>query len=97
MLRVKILETAIGYISRDRNATHGRPEDTFGRIAALWSVVVGVQITPAQVALMMGLLKIARAWANANNIDNYEDLAGYAGCAGELALQDQVKPEKADG
>ena len=35
------------------------------------------------VALMMALLKIARA-TTSDNMDNLIDLAGYAACAGEL-------------
>ena len=41
-------------------------------------------ISPADVAVMMALLKVARI-SYGNAPDNFVDLAGYAACAGELA------------
>ena len=43
-------------------------------------------ITPKDVAVMMGLLKVARIAAGSNP-DSFVDLAGYAACAGEVATQ----------
>lgn len=43
-------------------------------------------ITPKDVAVMMGLLKVARI-ATGSNPDSFVDLAGYAACAGEVATQ----------
>lgn len=44
---------------------------------------VSAIITPKDVAVMMGLLKVARI-ATGSNPDSFVDLAGYAACAGEL-------------
>lgn len=49
---------------------------------------VSAIITPKDVAVMMGLLKVARI-ATGSNPDSFVDLAGYAACAGEVATQDE--------
>lgn len=51
-------------------------------------VEVPAIITPKDVAVMMGLLKVARI-ATGSNPDSFVDLAGYAACAGEVATQDE--------
>lgn len=83
--RATILDTAKQYVTHDRQATHGKPEDTFGLIAAYWSAHLDVTITATDVAAMMALLKLARIKMNPKHIDSYVDLCGYAACAGELA------------
>ena len=50
-------------------------------------VEVSAIITPKDVAVMMGLLKVARI-ATGSNPDSFVDLAGYAACAGEVATQE---------
>jgi hypothetical protein len=47
--RGDILEAATKAVTVDRAATHGDAERTFGRIAAVWSARIGVEITEAQV------------------------------------------------
>jgi hypothetical protein len=39
------------------------------------------------VGLMMAMVKMARAKSNKSHADNFVDLAGYAACAGELAMK----------
>lgn len=88
MTRQQILDTAARYVTADRNATHGEPENSFPAIAAVWSARLGITITPWQVCLLMADLKACRAWANPGNIDNWTDGAGYYACGGELATGD---------
>ncbi|RAP39310.1 hypothetical protein BYZ73_21200 [Rhodovulum viride] len=85
MDRSALLQAARQAVTVDRAATHGRLTDTFGAIARLWSVRLGVEITPDQVAIMLIDLKTARAWTNPGHADNWIDMAGYAACGGELA------------
>lgn len=85
MTRANILDTAKGYVTADRQATHGAPEDTFGLIAPYWSAHLGVPVSATDVAAMMTLLKLARLKANPSNPDNWIDGAGYLACGGELA------------
>lgn len=85
--RKTILDSAEKCVCRDRQDTHGRPEDSFGAIADLWTAYldIGRDITPVDVANMMILLKIGRAKENPKHQDNWVDMAGYAACAGEIA------------
>jgi len=85
MNRSEILDTAKQAVTQDRDATHGKPERSFELIAALWTSLLGRDVSPAQVALMLAALKIARAWDNPTHADNWVDLAGYAACGGEVA------------
>lgn len=82
--RKTILDAAEKCVCHDRQDTHGRPEDSFGDIADLWTAYKGVEFDPFDVAQMMILLKIARAKGNPKHQDNWVDMAGYAACAGEI-------------
>lgn len=85
--RKTILDAAEKCVCKDRQDTHGRPEDSFCAIADLWTAYLGTgqEIDPVDVANMMVLLKIARAKGNPKHQDNWVDMAGYAACAGEIA------------
>lgn len=85
MTRAEVLQAAMAAVTVDRAATHGAAEDTFGRIAALWSAYLGQPVSPADAALMLALMRIARARGNPQHADNWVDLAGYAACGGEIA------------
>lgn len=61
-----------------RSVDYGAPGVAFERIARLWSVVLGVEITPRRVALMLALMKTARLIEDENHRDGWADLAGYA-------------------
>lgn len=86
MNRSEILGTARIAVTQDRAATHGDIENSFADIAAIWSIRLGVTVRPDQVALLLIDLKTVRAWGNPAHADNWVDLAGYAACGGELAL-----------
>lgn len=82
----EMLNRAAELVSGDREATHGPKLENHKNIASLWSAYLGVGIGPKQVALMMALLKVARTKLGNENIDDYIDLGGYAGVAGEIAM-----------
>lgn len=84
-VRQKVLDTAREIVTKDRQAIHGAPEDSFAHIARVWSARLGITITPAQVCILMADLKAARAWQNPSHIDSWVDLAGYAACGAECA------------
>lgn len=88
--RKTILDAAEKCVCQDRQDTHGRPEDSFGAIADLWTAYLGTgqEIDHVDVANMMVLLKIARAKENPKHTDNWIDMAGYAACAGEIAADE---------
>jgi hypothetical protein len=89
MTRSEILETAHLYIMHDRASTHGGAEDSFGDIAAMWSIYLGHAVGPEDVAMMMVLLKAVRFKNSPQHVDNTIDVAGYAALAGEIALRDK--------
>ena len=86
--RESILDAAKRCVCGDREQDYGSPEDNFAVIAALWTAYTGTDITPKDVAMMMALLKIARAKAGSKP-DTYLDLAGYATCGGELEVNNR--------
>lgn len=80
-----ILQTAKEIVSGSRNEQHGGIAENFTNIAALWGAYLGVKITPADVASLMELLKIARRRSGSHNPDDYVDAAGYAAIGGQLS------------
>lgn len=84
MNRSQILDTAKEYITKDRADTHGDAESNFGLIAAYWSAHLNRNISAHDVAVMMTLLKLARARGNPAHVDNAIDAAGYSALAGEI-------------
>ena len=90
MTRRKLLEKAAAIVCEDRNQQYGGPEDNFARIANLWTAYMGKIVTPTDVACMLALLKVARIHAtNGKSADSWVDLAGYAACGAEIALDDE--------
>lgn len=93
--RKNILETAIQCVCTDREQQYGSPEDNFHVVSELWTAYMGnnkgrwnIIFTAHDVAMMMCLLKIGRIASGQAKADNYIDLAGYAACAGEIALKE---------
>ena len=86
--RKTILEAATTCVCKEPKDQYGEPEDCFQDIASLWAAYKGVDFDPFDVAMMMSLLKVARAKANPKHTDNYVDLCGYGSIAGELANKD---------
>lgn len=87
--RKTILDAAATCVCKERNDQYGEPEDCFQDIANLWAAYKGVDFDPFDVAMMMSLLKVARAKANPQHTDNYIDLCGYGSIAGELANKEE--------
>lgn len=71
-----------------RRKSYGNPRESFSKLAAVWSAVLGVTSTPEQVALCMVGLKLIRE-ANRHQRDNLVDLCGYAELANELYEYDK--------
>lgn len=84
-IRGQVLAAAGKAVLSDRNRDYGGPEKSLGTIAALWSVILGRPVTPAEVALCMSALKVARLMANPTHTDSWVDLAGYAACGAEVS------------
>ena len=93
MFRKQILENAIRTVCQDRSDKYGQIEDNFGLIADLWSSYLGASVTAVDVAMMMGMLKMARIKTGKYTQDNFVDLAGYAACGAEAAELDASKKQ----
>ena len=78
-----ISEEAAAVVAGDRADDYGDVNESFTRIAKLWSVYTGTTISPWDVAQMMILLKVSRAKTSTKR-DTLVDIAGYAECAGQL-------------
>lgn len=85
MNRSQILDTAKTYVTKDRADTHGDAESNFSLIAAYWTAHLDAFVGPEDVAIMMALLKLARAKSNPAHADNWVDGCGYLACGGEIA------------
>lgn len=85
MNRQDILDEASRLTHGNRDKNYGTPLVNHQRIAAIWSVILGVDITPSQVALCMAGVKIARLVATPDHEDSFIDGAAYFAIAGEIA------------
>ncbi|MEW1959785.1 DUF6378 domain-containing protein [Kineococcus sp. NPDC059986] len=84
--RSRVLQTADDAIHGDRNTHYGTPTENFERISKLWSVYLGRNVSPRDVAMLMILLKVARGM-NLLTEDTMVDIAGYAACGWECETQ----------
>jgi hypothetical protein len=90
MKRGEVLIDAYNLINGARRDQYGAPENSFPVIASFWRNYltarngVDVEITDSDVAVMMILLKLARA-ANGYKDDTWLDAAGYLGIGDDLA------------
>lgn len=72
-----VLTEAEGLVHGDRNEDYGHPLDDFKRTAAMWSALLGTEVSSAQVGLCMIAVKLSRECHRPKR-DNLVDAAGYA-------------------
>lgn len=72
-----MLESANKIIHGARAESYGSAEDSFDRIAKLWSAYLEAEISAHDVAMLMVLLKVSRAKVD-EGIDTAIDIAGYS-------------------
>lgn len=83
--REQMLVDTAKIISGQRDKQYGGPEDNFSRIAKMWSVIFGVEVTNEDVAMAMVAVKVARyASKSGFQPDTWTDIAGYAACGYEV-------------
>lgn len=85
---MNILQEADTLVHGARNDDYGHPLDDFSKTAKIWSAILGIDVTPEQVALCMVGVKISRQ-CNRPKRDNLVDGAGY------FATLEMVLAEKA--
>jgi len=79
----QLLEHAASVVTR-RRGVYGPPVNLFAQVAARWSLVLGVKVTPARAMLCLIDLKIARLTHDPKHLDSQIDLAGYTACLREV-------------
>lgn len=79
-----ILDKAKSIINGERNSTYGEAENSFAVIAQMWTAYLGRNLTSADVANMMILMKVARNSSGVYKDDNWIDICGYAALGGEI-------------
>lgn len=94
MTAASVLRQAADIVSGARAEQHGDMVQCHTAIATLWNGYLsirrepGAPLSPLDVAQMMILLKVARAQSGpTGHADHYLDMAGYAGCAAEIAAR----------
>jgi len=86
--RIDILNEAIELTGGDRNRKAGDFVTNHSNIAKIWSVILGIEVQPHQVALCMAGMKLARCVASLDR-DHFVDGAAYFAGAGECAQPDE--------
>lgn len=87
--RKLVIEKMTQAVMADRNKSYGDPEDNFTNIANLWNAYlqakgIDAKLLATDVAVMSGLIKVARLATNQIHADSWVDLAGYAVCGGGI-------------
>lgn len=72
-------------VLEERRDDYGDPAEQFRAIADRWSITLGMPVTPAQVALCMIDLKLARLAYDPRHADSVVDVIGYAALLREVA------------
>jgi len=79
-MNAEILLKHAASVVAHRTERYGDPETMFDHVAGRWSLTLGVKVTPAQVALCLIDLKMARLARDPADLDSVTDVAGYAAC-----------------
>lgn len=98
--RKLIIEQAAKIVEGARQLNYGAPEDTFGRIAALWETYLLHRkekdlwvISVYDVTMMMILMKLARLMNTPDHWDSIKDIIGYATCMASFVDDNKVEKE----
>lgn len=84
--RARLLDLALDAVERGE-ATYGTPWPFFGQVAAMWSALLGTEVTPGQVAMCLVLFKVGRCAKNPAHADSWADVAGYAAIGAEVSTR----------
>jgi hypothetical protein len=91
--REEILEAARDAVLKQRNNTYGPPTQDFDRASAILNAL-GYQgpgdrdLSPRDIAVMQIAVKLSRVTWNPTHTDSCVDIAGYAACGYECAIDE---------
>ena len=74
-------------VIENRECAYGPAQPLFEQVACRWSLVLGIEVAPAQVALCLIDLKMARLTQDPSHLDSIVDVAGYAACLREVTRE----------
>ena len=74
-----------------RRQVYGEPRETFPRVAQMWSGLLGFEVQPWQVPLMMAAYKMLRTSVMPEYSDNSDDILGYMDIFTELMGTDMIQ------
>jgi hypothetical protein len=86
----QVLREAYEIVNGARQDDYGKPQQSFARVARMWSAYLGHTVTGRDVALCMALLKLSRE-AHRRHYDNLLDAAGYVGLAADMAAWEELE------
>ncbi len=89
MTRDEVLAEASRLINGDRARDYGDASESFARLAALWSAVLGVPVAAHQVALCLLQLKVSRLCVTPTHADSWADAIGYLALGAEVAGREE--------
>jgi hypothetical protein len=91
MTRDEILKEAARIISSEseRAGDYGPAEESFTRIARLYTAYLDVAVSPMDVANLYMLAKIQRSLTSPSKTDTWLDICGYAALAGEMMTNEK--------
>ena len=78
-----LLQHAAGVIEH-RERIYGPPEALFAHIAARWSLVLGITVTPGAGGAVPDRSEAGRLTRDPSHLDCIVDVAGYAACLREV-------------
>lgn len=84
-------EVSVKEMVDSRKAVYGDPIDTFTRMAQMWSAIIGHEIQPWEVPLMMVAVKMIRTTQAPDYSDNSDDVEGYLDIFRTIIGEDMVK------
>ena len=73
-----------------REALYGEPVDNCERIAKIWSGILGFDVQPVQVPLMLSAMKLYRASITPDYSDNMDDADGYVAMARTVVGENMI-------
>lgn len=80
----------MGELIDRRVQVYGEPVECFSRIAQVWSGILGHEVQPVEVPLMMAGAKLVRAQVSPDYSDNTDDVDGYIDIARKIVGEDMI-------
>jgi hypothetical protein len=84
-MRGELMLRQAAAVVANRRETYGDPVTSMTAVARRWSITLDQPITPAQVALCLIDLKLARLAHRPDHLDSMVDIAGYAAVLREVS------------